>query len=127
MSPAFWTVGRSPRLTNCTAPRACRNRRSLLRSDASQDHGDRADEDLDVEPKAPVIDVLEVEPHPLVEALHFIPPAHLPQACQPGLHAESPALRWRLEFRHLIEWQRTRTDEAHLAAKDVPELRQLIE
>ena len=54
-----------------------------------------------------------------------------PPICQrhvrPGLHREAPALGGGLELLDLVHRQRPRADEAHLAAEDVPELRQLIE
>ena len=100
---------------------------SLLRAEAEEDYGDGAEEDFRVEPKGPVIDVFEVERDPAVEARDVAAPADLPEAGDAGLHGEAAALGGCLEFFHLVDWQRTGADEAHVAFEHVPNLGKLIE
>src|SRR5258706_14478550 len=100
--------------------------KSLPRAAARKDGRDRAEEDLGVERKAPVVDVGEVQRHPFLEARDVVPARDLPEAGHAGLHRE-PAPLPALVARHLVGKRRPRADERHLALQDVPELRHLVE
>src|SRR4051812_26816329 len=58
---------------------------------ALQRGGDRAKQDLHVEPQRPPVDVLEIRLDPAVE-LRLAPAADLPQAGDPGLHRQPTAV-----------------------------------
>src|SRR5690606_30540216 len=99
---------------------------SLLRSASpAQDGGDRAEDELDVEPQRPVVDVAKVEAHPVLE-VDLVSPRDLPEAGESRPGAQASALP-PLVALHLACDGRTRTDEAHVALEHVQELRQLIE
>jgi len=63
----------------------------LMRPAAEEHRRDRPQDDLDVAPERPAVDVLEVELHPLVE-VDLAAAAHLPGAGDPGPHREAAAL-----------------------------------
>src|SRR5436305_11306979 len=92
---------------------------------AAQEHGQRAQHDLEVEPERPVLYVEEVEADHLVER-ESVAARHLPESSHPRLHVEPLAVP---EFvcLDLIRDRRARADEAHVAAPGVGELRQLVE
>ena len=48
---------------------------------------DRHHQNLEIEPDRPVVDVLEIQPHPVMEIPHVIAAADLPETRQPRLHA----------------------------------------
>ena len=70
--------------------------------------------------------VAEVEPHHLVERRPAAP-GHLPQPGDARLGVEHAPAVPRLVLLDLVGERRPRSDERHLAAQDVPELRQLVE
>src|SRR5207302_3992342 len=74
----------------------------------------------------PAVDVIEIEPDPILKIAHLIAAADLPETSQSRLHAETAALRGVLEFLHFVERQWTRPDQTHVSDEDVPKLRQLI-
>src|ERR687887_168829 len=90
------------------------------------DEGERgAEEDLQVDPGRAVLDVPDVEldafvPRQLRAAVYLGP------AGEAGLDVEPAALPGRVLL-HLVAKRGPRADEAHVAADDVPELRQLVE
>src|ERR1043166_792333 len=98
---------------------------ALTRAFTGQNRGDGAEEDLEVERRRPVVDVLQVELHPAVE-VDVVAAADLPEAREPRLHRQPssvpPVIR-----RDLLGDRRPRPDQAHVALQDVPELRDLIE
>src|SRR5213593_1988818 len=61
---------------------------SLVGAAAAEHRGDRLQEDLDVEPEGPVVDVLHLALDPVLELRRA--PVHLPQAGDARLHAEAP-------------------------------------
>src|SRR5262249_20060403 len=67
-----------------------------------------------------------IERDPFFEAADAIAAHDLPEAREAWLHAETAALGVLLDARDLVNWQRTRADEAHFAAQDVDELGQFI-
>ena len=81
---------------------------------------------FDVEGERPVVDVGEVELHPLVEARQVAAPGDLPEAGEPRLHREAAALPL-LVAGDLLRERRAGADERHLPLQDVPELRDLVE
>src|SRR5690348_17161060 len=110
----------------CPPPSAFRPPASL-RARADQHNRNRAPENFDVEPERPVVDVLEIEADPILEILHVVPSAYLPETGQARPHAQATAMREVVEAFHFVNRQRPRTNEAHLAAKHVEELREFID
>src|ERR1017187_10620677 len=93
-------------------------------AEAGQDDGHGAGEDFEVEPEGPVVDILEVEFHPLVEA-DLVAAADLPDAGEAGLHGEAAAMP-RIVVLDLAGDGRTGTNEAHVPAENIPELGKLV-
>src|SRR4051812_6806605 len=89
------------------------------------DRGHRFWHDLEGEPPRPTGDVLEISFHPGIE-IRTVTRADLPQAGNARLHRE-PAPMPDVVFGNFLWQWRARSDEAHLAAQHVPELRQLVE
>src|SRR5439155_23889406 len=85
----------------------------------------RPREDLQVEPRASVLDVPEVELDPLVPR-ELRASVHLRPAGQARLDLEPAALA-RGVLVDLVAERRARADQAHVAEDDVPELGQLVE
>src|SRR5438874_2515210 len=94
---------------------------------AEKHDGDGLDEDPQVEERGPVVNVFEVERDPAVEAGDVVAPADLPEAGDAGLHAESAAVSGGFDALDLVHRERSRTDEAHVAFEDVPELSEFVE
>ena len=98
----------------------------LLVGAAAGDHGrDRPDDDRDVEPDRPVLDVREVEPHEVVE-VQAGAAGDLPQAGHPRENGVPGAVPL-LEQLVVAERERTRADEAHLPLQHVHDLRDLVQ
>src|SRR2546423_13051681 len=72
-----------------------------------------------------MIDVPHVEKHPFLEG-DLIASGDLPDASEPRPDRQPPALPALVE-RDLLRQRRTRADDAHVAAQDVDELRQLVD
>ena len=70
--------------------------------------------------------VAQVEAHHLVER-RAAAAGHLPQAGDPGLASSTRRQCQRLVLLDLVRERRPRSDERHVAAQHVPELRQLVE
>src|SRR5215213_5890950 len=90
----------------------------------SQQGRDGAEQYPGVERDRGVADVVLVEAKAVVEAGRMTP-AHLPQSGQPGFCLESSGVPQLPGFRS--ERGGTRSDERHVTAQHVPELRQLVE
>src|ERR1017187_4668105 len=97
----------------------------LAGAEAGQDDGDGASEDFQVEPEGPVVDVLEVELHPLIEA-DLVAATDLPDAGQTRFHGKAAAMPWVVVL-HLGRDGRPGSDEAHVADENIPELRKLVD
>src|SRR5436190_13338390 len=97
----------------------------LIRAARPEDGRDRLEEDRDVEPDRPVLEVVEVKPDEVVEA-EVRAAGDLPEAGHSGQDVVPLAMPV-LELRVVAERQRARPDETHLAAQDVEELRDLVE
>src|SRR6266508_1184719 len=100
--------------------------RHSLRPRPSEHDGNRTEQDFEIQPERPVVNVLEVQAHPVFELDDLIATADLPQAGEAGLDAEAPAVGQIMEASDFVHGQGPWTDEAHLAAQDVEKLRQLI-
>src|SRR5829696_2532086 len=99
---------------------------SKSESAAPREHGgDGLQQDRQVEAHRPALEVEEVQPHEVVE-VELRPAGDLPQAGDAGQH-EIALLVPLLELLEVALGQRSRTDERHLAAQHVEELRQLVE
>src|SRR5437764_428373 len=83
-----------------------------LGAGAGEDDGDGSAEDLEIEPDGPIVDVFEVEAHPIAKGIYIIAAADLPQAGEARLDTESPAMCGIVEAFDFIDGQRARTDEA---------------
>src|SRR4029079_18012546 len=92
---------------------------------AAAELAERAPEDLQVEAERPVVDVPDVLLDPLGPA-DRLAAVYLRPARDPRLDSESTAVVLGVVLR-LLDEVRPRPDQAHLAAEDVPELRQLVE
>src|SRR5436190_9093152 len=102
-----------------------RIRGSLVSAAPGDDGRHGAGQDRDVEPERPVLEVVEVEPHEVVEA-EIGTAGDLPepgQARENEVALEVPAL----ELLVVAQRQRSRPDEAHLAPEHVPDLRDLVQ
>src|SRR3954468_2546431 len=85
----------------------------------------RAQQDPEVDPRRAVLDVPDIQLDPLGPRQGRAP-VDLRPSRDPGLHLEPPPLPSRVLL-DLIAERRSRPDHAHVAAQDVPELRQLVE
>ena len=85
----------------------------------------RAQDQLDVTPEAPVGDVQVVQ-HQHLRERHLAAAADLPEAGQAGGEVE-PAQAPVVHELVLVRDQRAGADQAHLTAQDVPELRELVD
>src|SRR5204863_8633839 len=100
---------------------------ALPRPPTEQHHRHGAEQDAQVEPERPVVNVLKIQFHPALKALDLVSPAHLPQARESRLHGETAALRRCLKLLYFVNRQWSRSDETHLATQHIPKLRKLIE
>src|SRR5207245_3766549 len=85
----------------------------------------RAEEDQEVGPRGAMLDVPDVELDPLVPR-ELRAAVDLRPARDAGLHLQPARLPRRVAL-DLVAQRRPRADQRHLAAQDVPELRQLVE
>src|SRR4051794_38452095 len=92
---------------------------------ALQDDADGLEQQADIAPEGPVRDVEVVEFDHLLER-DPRPPQHLPQARHPRGEVEAVACV-AVDATVLVLDERTRADEAHVAPKNVPQLRQLVD
>src|SRR5690606_7547085 len=90
-----------------------------------QHRGNGAQQDLHIEPRRPVLRIVQVEVNHLVER-QVASPVHLPQPGQAGPHQE-PLLLPLLILLDLARQGRAWPDEAHIAPQDIDQLRQLVE
>src|ERR1017187_863258 len=104
-----------------------RLRLNLFRARAEQHHGDGAQENREVEPDGPGVNVLEIQADPVPKIGDFVAAADLPETGEAGLDAQAAAVREVVEAFDLVHGERARAYEAHFAAQDVEQLRQLVE
>ena len=67
---------------------------------AEEGDGDRGEEDFHIEPEGPLVDVGEVQAHPVVEVGNVVAAVDLPEAGEAGLHTEPAAVRVVFEAFH---------------------------
>lgn len=96
-----------------------------MRAFFEQDGFGSLHQDHKIHPEIPVADIPDIQIDAGCE-IHIVPPAHLPQSRDPRTHREDgvtlPADLFAFA-EHIGPW----ADEAHLAAKYIEDLRQLIE
>jgi len=85
----------------------------------------RRGDDLHIEPEAPVVNVRDVEAEPFLE-LERMSPAHRRPARDARTHVV-PALLLGGVRGEVFDQKGTGAHQAHLAAKDVPQLGQLVD
>ena len=106
------------------------NVRGALRDSALKEPThEREPDDLDVECDRPVLDVVQVVLEALFERRVAAPAVDLRPAGDAGLHLVAQHVL-REAMLELLDEERalgTRTDDRHVAAQDVPELRQFVE
>ena len=91
------------------------------------DHGGEGlEQDHDVTPQGPVLDVLVVEPGPLVDRRVAAQPVHLGQTRETDGHAVTVVVAGHVHL-ELLDEERALgpgPDERHVALQDVPQLRE---
>lgn len=92
---------------------------------AAEHHPGGADDDVDVHPDGPGIDIFSVEAGPLGKR-GVIASGDLPQAGDPGYDANVMAEEVAVHLT-LVQHDGARADNAHVAKEDVEELREFIE
>ena len=100
--------------------------RVLEEAFALDDFVEGGEEDAEIEPEALAADVAEIQADALAEG-EVVAPADLRQAGEPGAHAHALAPGALAEGVHVLRHPWARADEAHVAAQDVEQLRQLIQ
>ena len=103
------------------------DRTILLRASPAQNSRDGQEQDFDIEPEGPVVNVLQVEADPFFEVDNFIAAADLPEAGEAGFDAQAAAMGKVAEPFDFIHREGTLTDEAHIAVQDIQELGEFIE
>src|SRR4029077_15746732 len=78
-------------------------------------------QDFDIDPEAPVLDVLEIQRDVRFKR-RIAPCLHLPQAGDAGLHVEPPQMLDGVAF-VIVEWMRAWPNQAHVAEQYVHQLR----
>src|SRR5438445_720148 len=81
----------------------------------------RDEQDLEVKPDGPPLDVIEVQIDHLLKG-KLAAPAYLPQACQPGRHRQACVLAGAVQL-DLVQQGWTWADKTHLALEHVEQLR----
>ena len=120
-------VGRSDRVCGRPRRRGEAGLRSRQYAPSPGQHGRYgAHQDLHVEPQRPTVDVLHVEPHPLLEAQGRAA-ADLPQTGDARSDAQPPAVPVMVEPLVIPQRQRPRAHQAHVTAQHVDQLGQLVQ
>src|SRR5918999_1003809 len=107
--------------------RSITSARTLLGRLEDGRHGEQ--QDLQVEPERPVLDVVVVPLDPVRERRLAAQPVHLRPAGDTGLHAVAVLVTGHAPLEQLDELRPLgpRPDDAHLAPQDVEELGQLVD
>src|SRR5450756_3037041 len=122
---AVGTIAAAEPRTNASAQRPARDPTMSVRSSSGQDGTRRLPQDHQVHRDRPVVHVSQIEAHGLVP-VEVGSSADLPQAGQSRLDVQATVDRVRVA-RHLSGEGRTRSDQRHVAADHVPQLRQLVD
>src|ERR1035437_71469 len=112
---ASWITSAATRLTGSFCTRA------------GQHGWQGAPKNLKVQPKRPVVNVLQVQPHPVLEIADIVAPADLPEAGEARLDSQPPPMGQVIEPLDFVHRQRARADQAHLATQHVEKLGELVE
>ncbi len=99
---------------------------SLRRAAGEKNGRDGLEQDLEVEPQRPLVDVAQIEGDPVVEVVDPGAAGDLPEPGDAGFHGQPPALP-ALVALDLVGDRRPRPDQRHLSLEHVDELRQLVE
>src|SRR5262245_31241583 len=99
-------------------------RQGLSRSRSGYDSGQRLEEDIEVKPERCIADVEEIV-RLLRRQIAIAPGRDLPIARQSRRNAGADCSELVVETLDVIIGERPRPDHAHVAAKHVPDLRQL--
>src|SRR5258705_12955204 len=99
-----WQSARRPASKRWRSFRACPN----------EDRRNCPPQNLQIQPKRPIVDVFQVQPDPVSEILNVVAAADLPQASHAWLDTEPPAVRGVIEPLHLVHRQRAGANQAHL-------------
>src|SRR5437868_3477757 len=122
-------------ITSTPTPSTFNRRRIRSISDAGSDsvgavtakHGrNRPQHDADVEPERPVLNVLAIQSHDLLEVHDMAATTHLPKTRDARLGTKPPKVV-RLVVLEIGFEERTGSHEGHVAPENVPDLRQLVE
>ena len=73
--------------TDAGSRQALAGRDGRLAACARYHRGNRSRDDLEVQPKGPIVDIFQVEANPILEVLHLVPAIHLPEAGKSRLYA----------------------------------------
>src|SRR5690606_9938046 len=91
----------------------------------SAEGGGSGEEDHDVAPEAPVVDVTHIQVEHFEHA-EAVAPADLPEAGDPRPDGESAQVTWWIEVDFPLQ-SRPGADDRHVSAEDVDQLRELVE
>jgi hypothetical protein len=94
---------------------------------AEQDGGNGLENDPEIQQKRGIVDIFDVELHPILEAGNRTSPTDLPETCQPGMHAQSPAMGALFNPFCFIIWKRSGTDNAHIPPENIKKLGEFIQ
>lgn len=95
---------------------------------AAADNGRKgAEEDLDIQPERPVVDVGKVEGDPFLEVFDAVAAGDLPETGEARLNTEAAALGVFFDTIDFVNGKRTRAHEAHFATEDIEELGKFVD
>src|SRR5437870_13662726 len=94
---------------------------------SEQNNRNRPAENFQVKPQRPVIDVFQIQPHPIGEIMHIVAAADLPETSQPRLDAQAPTMRQVVESSDFIDRQRPRAHQAHFTPDHIDQLRKFVD
>lgn len=97
----------------------------LGRPGSFQNRWYRLSQDLEIEQQGPVVNVLHIELHPLVER-NRIPPSDLPKAGNPRPYTEAPAKPVFVKQFEVSDGHGSWAHEAHISLKHIYQLRKFV-
>jgi len=86
-----------------------------LRSSSGKNVGNGFEQNFQVEPERPVVNVFQIEADPVLEIGNLVAAADLPETGEAGLDAQAAAMRQVVETLHLVHRQRARADGVDVA------------
>ena len=98
----------------------------LLRSFVLEDNRDSLDQNLEIQFRTPVLDILSVQADDLFKIGDITASADLPQTGDTGLDAHSHPVM-KIVFFPFVKGRRASPNQTHFALENIPELRKLIE